>query len=156
MNITLRYAVEDDIPILMGMWQSIDTFPKVLRPFGGDAADKPEHTQRIIKHCIASDYACTLVAETENNKIIGTISGHVFDKPAVVLTKVGVIYSLWVNADHRQKGVGSELLNHLEHTLANLGAQSFQVGWDFKNTLAASWWQAKGYLPYETIASKPV
>ncbi len=156
MYITIRHTTEDDIPTLVTMWQAIDAFPEGTRPFGGDSADKHKHAQELIKHSLTSTNACSLVAEKTNHGLIATISGHIFDKPAVVLPKVGVIYSLWVDETYRQQGVGTELLDRLERVLASMGAQSFQVGWDFNNTLAASWWQAKGYLPYEAIASKNV
>ena len=98
MSITIRHAHEEDIPTLVSMWQAIDAFPDAIRPFGGDSADKPQHASELLKHSLTSDQACILVATNNKQNIIATISGHVFDKPGVMLPKVGVIYSLWVDS----------------------------------------------------------
>lgn len=165
----IRAATTSDIPIIVNCWQEIDHVSDAQRPFGGDSADKPEHAQYLLKHTLPSPNAAVLVATeaTETQKthaidnksadvdhIIGTISGHVFDKPAVNLSKVGVIYGLWVDEKHRQQGLGQTLLTTLENTLKDKGAQSFQVGWDSPNKLAEAWWQKRGYSAYEVIASK--
>ena len=155
MQVTIRTANTIDIPCLVEYWQSIDTYPKATRPFGGDSDDKPRHCADLLKHTIQSGNAKVLIAEVDG-VAIGTISGHVFDKPAVNIQKIGVIYSLWVEASHRRHGIGEQLLQALESALKEKGALAFQVGWDSPNHLASSWWQKHGYSPYEVIASKLV
>lgn len=157
----IRSANLSDIPSLVNCWQEIDRFPNAQRPFGGDSADKPEHAQRLLEHTLQSKNATVLTAVTDSSessieKIIGTISGHVFDKPAVNLTKVGVIYGLWVDENYRQQGIGQALLLALETALQASGAQALQVGWDSPNALAAAWWEKRGYSAYEVIASKNI
>jgi GNAT superfamily N-acetyltransferase len=110
----------------------------------------------LLKGTIDSENALVLLALNKHKEIIGTISGHAFDKPAVNIARVGVIYSLWVMESHRKQGVGLQLLNTLEDRLIEKGACAFQVGWDTGNTTAALWWQKRGYSPYEVIASKVV
>jgi ribosomal protein S18 acetylase RimI-like enzyme len=151
----IRPAQTLDIPLLIDFWQAIDRITE-HQPFGGDSEDKPQHAEKILQHTINSSNAAVLVATTTEYAIIGTISGHVFEKPGVSLAKVGVIYSLWVDEEHRLQGTGQQLLTHLENALIDKGAQAFQVGWDTGNTTAEQWWQKRGYAPYETIASKAV
>ena len=151
----IRPAQTLDIPILVNFWQSIDGITP-HRPFGGDSDDKPNHAEKVLRHTISSENAIVLVASSPECEIIGTISGHVFDKPGVNLAKVGVIYSLWVDEEYRCQGVGQQLLTDLESALAEKSAKAFQVGWDTGNTTAELWWQKRGYAPYETIASKNV
>ncbi len=153
MNPTIRTALAEEVPSIVTLWQAIDAFPESIRPFGGDSHDKPDQAHQLIKHALRSDKALVLVA-TIDDDIVGTISGHVFDKPAVNLTCVGVIYSLWVNEDHRSQGIGGSLLSTLETGLKHKGAKALQVGWDTANHHAELWWQKRGYSPYETIASK--
>lgn len=153
MNLVIRQAIASEISELVQLWQKIDAYPQVERPFGGDSLDKPAYAQNLLEHTLKLENASVLVA-TANGNIIGTISGHVFDKPAVNLTKVGVIYSLWVNQENRDQGVGQALLTYLENRFKEQGAQALQVGWDIANDTAAQWWQKRGYLPYEVIASK--
>lgn len=155
-NIRICHAQPTNIPVLVEMWQGIDQFPNAERPFGGDSADKPEHAKRLLEQTLKSPNAVVLTAQDANGNIIGTISGHVFDKPAVVLTQVGVIYSLWVNQSQRRQGIAQQLLSQLEVELQQKGAKTFQVGWDIPNTLASAWWQKRGYNAYEIIASKTI
>lgn len=154
MNIHIRQAITSEIPALVELWQNIDAYPQAERPFGGDSLDKPAYAKNLLEHTLKLENASVLVATNHKHEIIGTISGHVFDKPAVNLTKVGVIYSLWVNQEDRRQGVGQTLLTYLENRFKEQGAQALQVGWDVANDSAAQWWQKRGYLPYEVIASK--
>lgn len=155
MSITIRTAHNNDISTLVEFWQQIDAFPQSERPFGGDAADKPKHSEQLLRRTLQSADACVLVA-TDKQLPIGTISGHVFEKPAVNISKVGVIYSLWLDEKYRGQGIAQQLLTELEAHLAAKGAKAFQVGWDSPNQVAAQWWQKRGYCPYEVIASKIV
>ena len=141
-----------DAQVLASHWQAIDDVC-AERPFGGDTDSKQERAQEIICHAINSPTAHVLVA-IDGSTIIGTITGHLYQRPAVRLSSVGVIYSLWVSPDYRQQGIGQALLDAIEQQLTFMGADAFQVAWDNGNPYAAQWWQKRGYLPYETIASK--
>ncbi len=154
MTVKIQTANTSDIKTLVTLWQEIDQFPEAKRPFGGDSEDKPFHAEQLLKQTLISPLAIVLLAHDTNRKIVGTISGHVFDKPAVNISKIGVIYSLWVHQEYRQQGIGQQLLDTLEKQLQEKGARAFQVGWDTSNQLAEQWWKKRGYNPYETIASK--
>ena len=142
-NISIRNAEAADIATLVTLWQKIDQASGHERPFGGDSIDKPDYAKQLLEQTLVSESACILVAVDNTGVIIGTVSGHVFDKPAVNISRVGVIYSLWVNAEHRCQGIGETLVNSLESTLKDKGAKAFQVGWDTGNDHAAIWWQKK-------------
>lgn len=151
--IQIREAAHGDVKILAHMWQAIDQ-ASTVRPFGGDTPDKYQKAKDMINHGIKSPNAYTLIA-ADKTQILGTISGHIYQRPAVKLNCVGVIYSLWVEPSYRCQGIGQQLLDAIENTLTIQGAQSFQVGWDQSNTRAGQWWQQRGYQTYERIASKP-
>ena len=103
----IRPAQSLDIPLLVDFWQAIDGMTEI-RPFGGDNVEKVQHAEQVLKHTIHSENAVVLIASTSEHEMIGTISGHVFEKPGVRLSKVGVIYSLWVAEDHRCQGIGQQ------------------------------------------------
>ncbi len=158
----LRLILEEALPkhttLLSQMWQQID-LSATERPFGGDTQGKELRAKEFIEHAIESPKAIILVAyeKSDSHKnIIGTITGHIYERPAVKLSSVGVIYSLWVNQDKRKQGIGQILLDSIEQRLVGLGAQAFQVGWDVSNPQAAEWWQKRGFKSYETIASKNI
>lgn len=141
-----------DSSLIAHFWQAIDSeAPK--RPFGGDTGSKQQRARDIIAHAISSPAAHVLTAN-DGDTIIGTITGHLYQRPVVKLSSVGVIYSLWVAPEYRSQGIGQSLLDAIEHQLTSMGAEAFQVGWDTGNQYAAKWWQKRGYSAYETIASK--
>ena len=158
----LALMIEEALPAqtdqLAYMWQQIDQ-AATDRPFGGDANGKETRAKAFIEHAIKSPRAIILVAydnADSSRQMIGTITGHIYERPAVKLSSVGVIYSLWVNSDHRKQGVGQRLLDTIERRLIDMGAQALQVGWDVSNPYAATWWQKRGFVSYETIASKNI
>ncbi len=153
-NYDIQEAKTSDADPIASLWQRIDECTPT-RPFGGDTASKIERAKDIISHAIQSSGAHILVAKS-NQEIIGTITGHLYERPAVQLSSVGVIYSLWVSPDCRRQGIGQALVDAIEQHLILMGAQAFQVGWDTVNEYAGEWWQKRGYNPYETIASKNV
>lgn len=150
--VTIIEAKKKDATCIAKCWQEIDNAASE-RPFGGDDDSKIERALDIIIHAINSPSARILVAKIDS-KIVGTITGHVYNRPAVRLSSVGVIYSLWVSTQYRKQGIGQSLLDSIEQQLTFMGAQSFQVGWDTANIYASKWWQKRGYQSYETIASK--
>jgi ribosomal protein S18 acetylase RimI-like enzyme len=155
-RLTIEDARSEHIALLSTMWQQIDQAAS-QRPFGGDTDAKQARATEFIEHAIKSPNAILLVAcknNAQHKKIVGTITGHLYERPAVKLSSVGVIYSLWVNAEDRRQGVGQLLLTSIEQRLVTLGAQALQVGWDTDNKQAGAWWQKRGFKGYEMIASK--
>jgi ribosomal protein S18 acetylase RimI-like enzyme len=157
-TLTIEDARSEHIALLSTMWQQIDQAAS-RRPFGGDTDTKQSRAREFIEHAIKSPNAILLVAydsDAQCKKTIGTITGHLYERPAVKLSAVGVIYSLWVNTENRRQGVGQLLLNSIEQRLVTLGAQALQVGWDTDNEQAGAWWQKRGFNSYEMIASKNI
>lgn len=152
-NMEIEHASLSDAKSIAALWSKID-IDSSFQPFGGNnIKEKTERSLEMIKHAINADNACVLKIRNKNS-IIGTISAHVFERPTVKITPIGVIYSLWVNESYRNQGIGQQLLTSVEQTLTSMGAKAFQVGWDISNTHASRWWQKRGYKAYETIACK--
>lgn len=141
-------------PTIAQCWKRIDD-GLTETPFEDDQASKVQRARDIIAHAISSPTAHVLVAEVDG-EVVGTVTGHIYQRPVVKNAAIGVIYSLWVAPEHRQQGIGQSLVDTIEQQLILMGADAFQVGWDTCNHYAASWWQSRGYKPYETIASKSV
>jgi ribosomal protein S18 acetylase RimI-like enzyme len=157
-TIVIEEALPEQIDFLSHMWQKIDLVSS-SRPFGGDTDQKQSYAAEFIEHAIKSKNAVLLVAyeqDAQNKEFIGTISGHLHERPTVKLSSIGVIFSLWVDKEKRKQGIGQLLLDTIEQRLITLGAQSFQVAWDSDNKQASEWWQKRGYKSYEIIASKNI
>jgi ribosomal protein S18 acetylase RimI-like enzyme len=147
-------ATNADVKTIVKLWSRIDN-AALDRPFGGDLeSEKSNRAEDMILHAVSNKLACVLKACSSSDNIIGTISGHTFDRPTFRQSPIGVIYSLWVDENYRNQGIGQELLNRMELFLRSMGAKALQVGWDTSNQNASEWWQKRGYRPYETIAFK--
>lgn len=169
---TESYRIEEatlsDIPALVNIWKMIDQGTQCEASFGGYTKEKISRANELIRHNLQSPNAHLLIAlpvgpavktikpSMHSKPIVGTLSGHIYHKPAVKASCVGVLYSLWVEPDEREQGLAKALLAAMEKDLIDKGAQAFQVGWDVANTVAARWWTNQGYAPYEVIASKKV
>ena len=153
-RLTITEAKINQVTAITEMWSAIDNCAND-QPFGGKLKNSQQRATEIITHAIDSPTASVLVAMDEKY-LTGTITGHLYQRPGVKLSSVGVIYSLWVEPKFRHHGIGQELLSSIERHLQLMGAQAFQVGWDTSNHLAAEWWMRRGYQAYETIASKKI
>lgn len=151
--INIRPATMEEIDAVCALWQRLEASKK-QQPFGGDKEDEiPVRTRNLVAHSITSETAISLVAEN-NDQLIATLSAYIYEKPAVQLPTVAVLYSLWVDPEHRHKGIAQSLLATAEQSLKQMGAQSLQVAWDSGNLPAERFWQQAGFSPYEVIASK--
>lgn len=152
-SITIRPATLEEIDSVCELWRQLEA-SKQQHPFGGDKeAEIQERTRNLVTHSITSETAISLVAE-RNTQLIGTLSAYIYEKPAVKLPTVAVLYSLWVSPQHRREGVAQSLLKTAEQSLKQMGAQSLQVAWDSDNLRAEQFWQQAGFSPYEVIANK--
>lgn len=147
----LRTATEPDIPVLLEYWQQLQAMS--VDTFGGPSDQWAERAQAVIRQSVSSERACVLLAEHDQHTV-GTVSAHIYTKPGVVLTEVAVFYSLWVEVAHRRQGIGSALVAEATARLKALGATAGQVGWHSHDAQAGQWWQARGFVPYEIIASR--
>lgn len=150
---TIRPATLEEIDAVSDLWRQLEASKK-HHPFGGDLHEEiEERTYNLVKHSITSETAISLVAERDR-QLIGTLSAYIYEKPAVQLPTVAVLYSLWVTPEHRREGIAKRLLSHAENSLKQMGAQSLQVAWDEGNQPAELFWQHAGFSPYELIANK--
>ncbi|WP_372831896.1 GNAT family N-acetyltransferase [Pontibacterium sp.] len=150
---SIRPALESEIESICQLWLKLDASKK-QQPFGGDLQDEvKQRTENLVTHSITSETAISLVAETEDG-LVGTLSAYIYEKPAVALPKIAVLYSLWVEPEHRRHGIASALLQAAETQLKTMGAQCLQVAWDSDNPTAAAFWQREQFTAYEVIASK--
>lgn len=149
----VRTALESEIDTICQLWFKLEA-GKTLHPFGDDLIDEvKQRTKNLVTHSVTSDNAISLIAEVDS-ELVGTLSAYIYEKPAVALPNVAVLYSLWVEPKYRRLGIASALQHTTEQQLKTMGAQCLQVAWDSDNPTAAAFWQHEGFTSYEVIASK--
>ncbi|MET8703301.1 GNAT family N-acetyltransferase [Kitasatospora sp. NPDC004723] len=127
-DFTLRAAVPDDIPAVLGLWARAAKGTSITDDADGVAA------------LLARDPQCLLLAARA-------------DDPAVLLGTVIAgwdgwrchLYRLAVDPDHRRRGIGAALLAAAEARFAALGGRRADAMVLDDNTLGHRTWQAAGY-----------
>lgn len=150
--VLIRPALLEELDQVCTFWQNLDTVAKI-HPFGGDGDDKAERARTLAQHSITAEDAICLVVELQG-QLVGTLSAYLYDKPAVALPKVAVLYSLWIEPEHRRTGCAHLLVQEAQRQLTALGAQSLQVAWEHNQQAAQAFWLQEGFAAYEVIASK--
>ncbi len=148
----IRQATKADANTVASMWAAIDALI-VDPPFGGTQPNHIAHQQQIIERTIDAPQGNVWMSCWQGNDV-GTISAHIFERPQVRQSHIGVIYGLWVEPEHRRNGIASALLETVRLYCHSQSVDALQVAWDHCNKDAAAFWQKQGFAPYEVIASQ--
>jgi GNAT superfamily N-acetyltransferase len=96
---------------------------------------------------LAASNNCALVAEHEEDGVIGMAFGRVMTNNRYVPGQTGFVDQLFVQAAHRRAGVGSWLASGLCHFFAERGADDISLRYVAGNEEAYSFWKALGFSP---------
>ncbi len=96
---------------------------------------------------LEADNACALVAQHEEDGVIGVIFGRVAINNRYVPSRAGQVDQVFVRTDHRRAGVGSRLLAELCRFFATEEVEDISLRYVAGNEEAAGFWRAVGFLP---------
>ena len=122
-----QFRYPEDYASVRALWESMDRGVEVGR------YDTPEEIERKISR----DPDLFILAE-ENGRIIGSVMGG-YDG------RRGLLYHLAVAASHRQRGVGSQLLDEIESRLRAKGCMKCYLMVTPKNEEAELFYQKRGW-----------
>lgn len=91
--------------------------------------------------------SCALVAEHEEDGIVGVIFGRIIVNNRYTPSRAGQIDQAFVRADHRRAGVGSRLVALLCRFFAAEGVEDITLRYVVGNEEAAAFWSALGFSP---------
>lgn len=91
--------------------------------------------------------ACALVAEHAEDGVVGVIFGRLVVNKRYIPSRSGMVDQAFVVREHRQGGVGSQLVAELCHFFAQQGVDDLSVRYVVGNEEAAGFWQALGFAP---------
>ena len=91
--------------------------------------------------------ACVLVAEHEEDGVIGAIFGRIVANKRYTPSRAGQVDQAFVRADHRRAGVGSRLVAALCRFFAKEGVDDISLRYVVGNEEAAGFWSALGLVP---------
>ena len=94
----------------------------------------------------------TIIAE-HNHTPIGHISGRAITRTDEEPATIGAITTMWVEPNHRNRGVGTTLVRSLLQKLTQAGAQDITLRIVNGNTEAQRFWAGLGLQPTITVAN---
>lgn len=90
---------------------------------------------------------CTLVAEHEEDGVVGAIFGRVVANKRYVPERAGLVDQVFVRPDHRRAGVGSWLVAEICRFFAAQDVDDLSLRYVAGNKEAAAFWSALGFAP---------
>ena len=91
--------------------------------------------------------SCALVAEHEEDGIVGVIFGRIVVNNRYIPSRAGQIDQAFVRADHRRAGLGSRLVALLCRFFASEDVDDITLRYVVGNEEAAAFWSALGFSP---------
>ena len=128
-----EFKFPEDYPSARFLWENAGSGIHIRR------SDEPEEIQKKLRR----DPDLFLVAEAEG-KMIGTVIGG-FDG------RRGIVYHLAVDADFRQHGVGSLLMDEVERRLKAKGCLKCYLMVTAENEAAMRFYEKRGWEPMDAI-----
>jgi ribosomal protein S18 acetylase RimI-like enzyme len=87
---------------------------------------------------------------TKKNEVVGMMVGTIQEHPRFTIERSVKIDDVWVDTDHRQRGICSQLLSHLQERIAENGIKHFTLNYVVNNNEAEQTWRALGFTPIIT------
>lgn len=85
---------------------------------------------------------------TENNKIVGFITGEILKKKAWYNVQLGEINNIFVLKEYRQKGIGKKLIETIINSFKEEGITNIQLYTFSNNTDAIKFYEKIGFKKY--------
>jgi len=160
---TVRHGTRDDLPLLEPLWVSVhhrhaEAMPE-LAPYVSDAQTWAVRGA-LYAELLAKPDTVLLLAEVDG-RLIGYGLAHVMAVGDTWLpdtwatgARIGEIESLAVLPEYRGRGVGTRLLDALEHELDNDGVRDLVLGVLPGNAAAIRLYERRGYRPTWTYLSR--
>jgi GNAT superfamily N-acetyltransferase len=108
-----------------------------------------------IANRLQAEGSLTLVAEHEEDGVVGVVNGRVVTNTRYVPPRAGSIDQAFVRADHRREGVGAALVTALCRFFAAEGADELSLRYVVGNEEAAAFWTTLGFRPRIVTAGAP-
>jgi len=96
---------------------------------------------------LAAKDCCALVAEHNEDGVVGVIFGRIIANNRYTPSRAGQVDQAFVHADHRRAGVGTQLVARLCRFFSTEEAEDISLRYVVGNAEAAAFWSALGFLP---------
>jgi ribosomal protein S18 acetylase RimI-like enzyme len=101
---------------------------------------------------LRAESACALVAEHQQDGIVGMIFGRIASNNRYEPARSGFVDQVYVDPDHRDRGIGRCLVGEICHFFAREGVEDISLRYVVGNAAATAFWRALGFEPRIIIA----
>jgi len=145
---TIRPAEKADLDRLVELLLDLQDHLEAANP---DLWRMREESRANLKGKIASRLdaanSLTLVAEHEQDGVVGLISGRITTNNHYDPPLAGLVDQAFVRQDHRRRAVASRLVAELCHFFAANGVEDLSLRYVVGNDEAEAFWSALGFTP---------
>ncbi len=149
----IRNATKDDLNAIVDLWKEMMDFHIQRSELYQIKPNAQEIYTDYIKDVLKNPDYIVLVYEIEN-KVLGYLMATESDDPPVYEGTVGMILELCVTENHRNKGIGEELLIEIEKIFIIKGIKRMECMVSDYNEISKSFWFKNDYKPYNIMCVK--
>ena len=149
MKIRIKLAGEEHIPGVVGFWKDFMDFHQAKDPFFTMRKGAEKEFSNYFREVISADDTHALVALVNKERVVGfSISAIKNHPPVFTETKYGEIIDLAVHDDHRDNGIGEEMLKIIFEWFDAHDASRIELRAAAKNMIGYSFWEKHGFVEY--------
>jgi len=146
--ITVRRAVEADVPGVGVLWKEMMAFHEALDPRFERASDGEERFAEFLRASLANEKWLLVVAD-DGGTLVGYGMAAVSERPPVLKERrMGLVSDLAVSAAYRRRGIGRRLVDEMMRWFREQGLQHAEVNVATCNPLATAFWRSVRFGDY--------
>jgi ribosomal protein S18 acetylase RimI-like enzyme len=149
----IRKAKKEDMGAIIDLWQEMMDFHIERSDLYQMKPNARQIYSDYLNDVLKSPEYVTLVFEIEN-KVLGYLIATESSDPPVYEGTVGMILELCVSKNHRNKGIGEELVAEIEKYFINECITRIECMVSDFNEVSKSFWFKNGYKPYNLMCFK--
>lgn len=149
----IRNATKDDLNAIVDLWKEMMDFHIQRSDLYEIKPNAREIYTNYIKDVLKNPDYIILVYENEN-KVLGYLMATESNDPPVYEGTVGMILEICVTENHRNKGIGEELLIEIEKIFIIKGIKRMECMVSDYNEISKSFWFKNDYKPYNIMCVK--
>lgn len=145
---TIRPARREDLDRLEGLLLALQDHLEASNPSVWKKSEEAREALRAqIANRLHGEGSLTLVAEHDEEGVVGVITGRVVTNSHYVPSRAGSIDQAFVRRDHRRGGVGAALVAAVCRFFAAREVKELSVRYVLGNEEATAFWTALGFRP---------